>query len=88
MRPSFPGRMSEFDLTLDLGRNRIILAPLANPPAFDRDRAGVTALPDGSALKVSFVSPQGPAAKAGLKTGDKIVSINGETIGADFFGCR
>ena len=79
------GFLKQFDLTLDLGRNRIVLAPLANPPAFDRDRAGVTALPEGSALNVSFVSPQGPAAKAGLKTGDKIVAINGEKIGQDFF---
>jgi len=79
------GFLKQFDLTLDLGHNRIVLAPLVNPPAFDRDRAGVTALPEGSALNVSFVSPQGPAAKAGLKTGDKIVAINGESIGADFF---
>ena len=79
------GFLKQFDLTLDLGRDRIVLAPLANPPAFDRDRAGATALPEGSALNVSFVSPQGPAAKAGLKTGDKIIAINGQPIGTDFF---
>ena len=79
------GFLKQFDLTLDLGRDRIILKPLANPPAFDRDRAGVHALSSGSALTVAFVSPQGPAAKAGLKTGDRIVAINGQAIGQDFF---
>lgn len=79
------GFLKQFDLILDLGRDRIVLKPLANPPGFDRDRAGVNALPEGSALNVAFVSPQGPAAKAGLKTGDKIVAINGQSIGGDFF---
>ena len=79
------GMLKQFDLTLDLGRDRIILKPLASPPGFDRDRAGVRASPDGTALRVLFVSPQGPAAKAGLKAGDKIVAINGQPIGKDFF---
>ncbi len=79
------GMLKQFDLTLDLGRDRIILKPLSNPPGFDRDRAGVRATPAGTALGVLFVSPQGPAAQAGLKAGDKITAINGEPIGKDFF---
>ena len=79
------GFLKQFDLTLDLGRDRIILKPLANPPGFDRDRAGVRVVTDGSRLEVAFVAPQGPAAKAGLKAGDKIVAIDGRAIGADFF---
>ena len=51
----------------------------------DRDRAGVRVITQGSVLEVAFVAPQGPAAKAGLKAGDKIVAIDGRPIGADFF---
>ena len=79
------GLLKQFDLTLDLGRDRLVLKPLANPAEFDRDRAGLRAVPAGSALAISFVSPQGPAAKAGIKAGDRIVAINGEAIGKDFF---
>jgi predicted aspartyl protease len=79
------GFLKQFDLTLDLGRDRIVLKPLANPPGFDRDRAGVRVITQGSVLEVAFVAPQGPAAKAGLKAGDKIVAIDGRPIGADFF---
>ena len=32
-----------------------------------------------------FVSPQSPAAAAGLKKGDRLVAIDGRAIGGDFF---
>ena len=79
------GMLKQFDLTLDLGRDRLVLKPLATPPGFDRDRAGVRASPEGAALSVMYVSPQGPAARAGLKAGDKIHAINGRPIGKDFY---
>ena len=39
----------------------------------------------GDKLDVLFVSPQGPAAAAGLKKGDRIVAIDGQTVGAGFY---
>ncbi|HEY0163872.1 MAG TPA: aspartyl protease family protein [Sphingomicrobium sp.] len=79
------GMLKQFDVTLDLGRNRIFLRARPKAVPFDRDRAGVRVEADKVALKVSFVSPQAPAAKAGLKQGDRIVAINGQPIGADFY---
>ena len=82
------GMLKQFDLTLDLGRDRIVLKPLANPPGFSRDRAGIRTTVDGSALRVGYVSPQGPGAKAGLKKDDRILAVNGDPIGADFFASK
>lgn len=79
------GMLKQFDLTLDLGRNRVILKPLKDAPGFDRDRAGIRAVADASALRVAFVSPQGPAAQAGVEADDRIMAINGQPIGEDFF---
>ena len=78
------GVLKQFDLTLDLGRDRIFVTPRAQSVPFDRDRAGVRVEPDGGALRVAFVSPQGPAAKAGIKSGDRITAINGAPVAANF----
>lgn len=79
------GMLKQFDLVLDLGRDRLFLSPRAAPVAFDRDRAGLRAEQDGAKLKVAFVSPQGPAARAGLKQGDVIVAVNGQTVTEGFY---
>ncbi|HEX6219086.1 MAG TPA: aspartyl protease family protein [Sphingomicrobium sp.] len=79
------GLLKQFHVDLDLGRDRIYLAPLANPPEFERDRSGARADLHGDRLKVAFVSPQGPAAAAGLKAGDEIVAVDGRRITPDFY---
>ena len=79
------GLLKPFRMTMDLGRDRIFLEPLANPPAFQRDRAGVRTELTPAGLDLVFVSPQSPAAAAGLKKGDRLVAIDGRAIGGDFF---
>lgn len=79
------GLLKQFRVDLDLGHDRIYLAPRADAPAFDHDRAGARFELSGLALKVRFVSPQGPAAAAGLKVGDEIVAIDGRHIAADYY---
>lgn len=79
------GLLKPFRMTMDLGRNRLFLEPLAQPPAFQRDRAGVRTELNGAGLEVVFVSPQSPAAAAGLKKGDRLVAVDGRPVGADFF---
>ena len=79
------GLLKPFRMTMDLGRDRIFLEPLANPPAFQRDRAGVRTELSPAGLDLVFVSPQSPAAAAGLKKGDRLVAIDGKPVGKDFF---
>ena len=79
------GFLKQFDLTLDLGRDRLILRPLEVKPAFERDRSGARLGMVGDKLDVLFVSPQGPAAAAGLKKGDRILAIDGQPVGAGFY---
>lgn len=79
------GLLRQFKVTLDLGRDRMFLEPLANPPGFIRDRSGLrTRLADGG-LAITFVSPGSPAAKAGLKDGDVIRAVNGVAVTRSFF---
>lgn len=79
------GMLKQFNLVLDLGHDRIFLAPRSAPVPFVRDRAGVGIVQDGDKLKVAFASPQGPAARAGLKAGDEIVAIDGQPVSANFY---
>jgi aspartyl protease/PDZ domain-containing protein len=74
------GLLKQFRIDLDLGHDRIYLAPATNRPGFDRDRAGARFDLEGSHLKASFVSPDGPAAAAGLKQGDEIVAVDGRPV--------
>jgi hypothetical protein len=82
------GLLKQFHVDLDLGRNRIYLTPRTDAPAFERDRSGTRLDLMGDRLKVAFVSPQGPAAAAGLKEGDEIVAIDGHKITADYYKSR
>ena len=71
------GFLKQFKVDLDLGRGRVYLAPRSDHPLFERDRSGVLFNLAGDRLKAIFVVPGGPAATAGLKPGDEIVSIDG-----------
>lgn len=77
--------LRQFRTTMDLGRDRLYLEPLAQRPPFPRDRAGVRFDLDGDALVAAIVSPQGPAAAAGLKAGDRILAVNGRAVDAGFY---
>lgn len=79
------GFLKQFHIDLDLGRNRIYLAPRNDAPPFDRDRAGVRLNFAAGELQVAFVSPQGPAAAAGVKPGDQIVAVDGRKVGNDYY---
>lgn len=79
------GMLRPFKVTLDLGASRVFLTPLTSPPSFQRDRAGILGQRTDGGLKARFVSPQGPAYKAGLRTDDMIISVNGAKTDADFF---
>jgi predicted aspartyl protease len=79
------GMLRQFKVTIDLGQSRLFLTPLASPPAFQRDRAGVMGQRTDDGLKARFVSPQGPAYKAGLRTDDMIVGVNGAKTDRAFF---
>ena len=82
------GLMKQFHVDLDLGRDRVYLTPRPDAPAFDRDRSGTRLELIGDRLKVAFVSPQGPSARAGLKEGDEIVAVDGRTVTADYYRTR
>ena len=79
------GLLKQFQVDLDLGRDRIYLSPRTDSPAFDRDRSGTRTDLIGDRLKVTFVSPQGPAAAAGIREGDEIVAIDGKKVTPDYF---
>ena len=74
------GLLKQFQVDLDLGRQRIYLTPRRDAPGFDRDRAGSRFDLHGDRLKVAFVSPQGPTAAAGLKAGDEIIAVDGRKV--------
>ncbi|MCL6729945.1 retropepsin-like aspartic protease [Sphingomonas hankyongi] len=79
------GLLKQFHVDLDLGRDRIYLAPRKDASPFDRDRSGTRLDLAGDRLKVAFISPQGPAKAAGLKEGDEIVAVDGRKVTADYY---
>lgn len=82
------GLLKQFQVDLDLGRDRIYLTPRTDAPAFDRDRSGTRMELVGDRLRVAFVSPQGPGKAAGLKEGDEIVAVDGHKVTADYYRTR
>jgi hypothetical protein len=74
-----------FKLTLDLGRDRLFLQRTGKPVEFPKDRAGLFVILEDDHFKVLHVSPDGPAAKAGFRKGDRILAVNGHRVGPAFF---
>ncbi len=69
-----------FRFTLDYRRERLYLTPRTHyrPPPMPRASGGLIAVKfTPSVFTVLQVSPGGPAARAGLRTGDRIVAVNG-----------
>jgi len=74
-----------FKLTLDLGHDRLWLQRNGKPAEFSRDRTGMFTLLEGDHFNVLHVSPGGPADRAGLRKGDKLVAVSGVRVGPGFF---
>jgi hypothetical protein len=77
-----------FHLTLDLGRDRLWLQRTDAPIDFPKDRAGLFVLLEDDHLNVLHVTPGGPAHKAGIRKGDKLIAIGGERVGPAFYASR
>lgn len=80
--------LSRFTLTFDYRLRTLTLQPNVRIGAnFERDRTGLSlnqSSPD--AIKVLSVAPGSPAADAGLRAGDSIVSVDGRHVAADGLG--
>ena len=74
-----------FHLTLDLGHDRLWLQRTSAPVVFPKDRAGMFVLLEDDHFKVLHVSPGSPADRAGVKKGDRLVTIDGERVGPGFY---
>lgn len=79
------GFLKQFHVDLDLGNDRIYLAPREDAPPFDRERSGTRVDLLGDRLKVTFVAPGSPAATAGLKEGDEIVAVDGRKVTGAYY---
>ncbi len=74
------GVLRRFDVTFDYGGKRMFLAPnesFAEPDAYDR--AGLWLNREGDGFQVMDVTAGGPAAEAGLKTGDAVLAVDGRS---------
>jgi hypothetical protein len=77
-----PDVLSQFDVTFDYARSRIIFEKNANYGRRDSyDRAGVWMGQAGKHFAAVDVIAGGPAAEAGVKTGDTILAIDGVDTG-------
>lgn len=77
--------LRRFKVVFDYSRRRVHLEPaknFADPFEFDTSGLGLaTEGPSFTALKVARVLPGTPAAEAGLRAGDEIVSVEGRPAG-------
>lgn len=71
-------RMSELSLKMsDSGPRLSALRYLGTP---DRAMVGMVLAPDEGGVRVGGLTPDGPAARAGLKNGDVLTAINGKPL--------
>src|ERR1043166_2035647 len=71
------GVLSRFVVTFDYQGRRLYLEPVAGEPRDIYDRAGMAFRTGGDALRITAITPGGPAEHAGLTTEDRIVAIDG-----------
>jgi hypothetical protein len=70
-----------FDIAYDYGHEQVWIDPNTDVPLRPFNRAGLRLRKENpDALTVQFVMPDSPAAKAGIKEGDWIRSINGRAV--------
>ena len=77
--------LKPFVVTFDDLGDAVYLQSNGNTHQFQRERAGVRTELSGDRLKVAYVSPDGPAAAAGLKAGDEIVAVDDRKVGPDYY---
>ncbi len=80
------GILSQFDFSLDMTGNRLVLERRVDGYGhFPRDRSGMRSelIPEG--LRIRFVAPGSPAAKAGLTAGAIITAIDGQRVDKTFY---
>jgi hypothetical protein len=76
------GVLRRFTVTFDYQAKKMYLAPNAEygePDSFDR--SGLWLLADGDALKVADVAAGSAAARAGVRSGDRITAFSDEAVG-------
>lgn len=81
--------LQRFRVAIDFTGDKLYLTPtksVAQP--LPKDRLGMRWEFAGEALKVVYVSPDGPAAAAGWKAGDTITAIGEMKVGPDFYRSR
>ena len=80
--------LSRYRLTFDFRRNTVTFVPRANVDApFTFDRTGISFnQEDPAGFSVLSIVPGGPAAQAGLHSGDRIVALNGRSIAREGLG--
>jgi membrane-associated protease RseP (regulator of RpoE activity) len=75
--------LSRFHLIVDFPDGRVLFAPPVDvDTAFDVNHTGLTLQPGDHGVKVLYVAPNSPAAAAGLKVNDVIVSVDGVSTSA------
>ena len=79
--------LSRFAVTFDYRARRMYLEPAAGDVPRDiYDRAGMRLGRDGDALAILGVTPGGPAERAGLTSGDRILAIDGAPVASRRLG--
>ncbi|HTZ70890.1 MAG TPA: PDZ domain-containing protein, partial [Acetobacteraceae bacterium] len=80
--------LGRFRITFDERARSLTLVPTADAHApFRVDRSGVSLTQHGpDRIEVLAVAPGSPAATAGLRVGDAITAVNGETVAARQLG--
>ena len=77
--------LKSFVVTFDTAGHAVYLQQAGPLAAIARERAGIRTEFLGDKLVVVYVSPDGPAAKAGLKNGDQIVAVDGIKVDEKFY---
>ena len=82
--------LERFSISLDLSTLRVLFASdeTVLHKEFARDRSGMNVERIQGGLRVVFVTPDGPANDAGIKAGDVIIRVDGQTVGPDLFRAR
>jgi hypothetical protein len=79
------GLFKQFVVTFDFAGNALYVRGPEHVGELPRERAGISADRVDDHLELTYVSPDGPGAAAGLKAGDQIAAVDGRKVGADYY---